>query len=120
VVAVADERTTSIVVSATRDMMEQIEDVIDRLDGNPKGRKSVHVYRLEHTDPAEALPVFQEIFGKNTTQNSRNTAAQSSALTSRSSSQNSSQTSSTSSGNRTGMGQNNRLGNSGGSGLSFP
>lgn len=118
VVAVADERTTSIVVSATRDMMEQIEDVIDRLDGNPKGKKSVHVYRLEHTDPAEALPVFQEIFGKNTTQNSRNTAAQSSALTTRSSSQNNSQTGTTSSGNRTGMGQNNRTG--GGNGLSFP
>src|ERR1051325_3533124 len=83
VVAVADERTASVVISATRDMMEQIEDVIARLDGNPKGKKSVHVYRLEHTDPAEALPVFQEIFGKNTTQNSRNTAAQSSALTTR-------------------------------------
>lgn len=119
VVAVADERTTSVVVSATRDMMEQIEDVIDRLDGNAKGKKSVHVYRLEHTDPAEALPVFQEIFGKNTTQNSRNTAAQSSPLTTRSS-QNNTQTGSTTSGNRTGMGQSNRGGGGGGTGLSFP
>lgn len=120
VVAVADERTASVVVSASRDLMEQIEDVVDRLDGNPKGRKSVHVYRLEHTDPAEALPVFQEIFGKNTTQNSRNTASQNSALLNRSGTQNNSQTSSSMSGNRTsGLGQGNRTGG-GGSGLSFP
>jgi general secretion pathway protein D len=122
VVAVADERTASVVVSATRDLMEQIEDVIDRLDGNSKGRKSVHIYRLEHTDPAEALPVFTEMFGKNTTQNSRNAAAQSSALSTRGSSQNNPQTgSATSTGNRTGMGQNNRIGTGGGgTGLSFP
>jgi general secretion pathway protein D len=121
VVAVADERTASVVVSATRDLMEQIEDVVDRLDGNPKGKKSVHVYRLEHTDPAEALPVFTEIFGKNTTQNSRNTAAQSSALTTRGSTQNNPQTSGTMTGNRSGVGQNNRVGGGGaGNSLSFP
>jgi general secretion pathway protein D len=120
VVAVADERTASVVVSATRDLMEQIEDVIDRLDGNSKGRKSVHVYRLEHTDPAEALPVFTEIFGKNTTQNSRNTAAQTSPLLSRSSSQSNPQTSSTMTGSRSGIGQGNRTGGGGGSGPSFP
>jgi general secretion pathway protein D len=120
VVAVADERTASVVVSATRDLMEQIEDVVDRLDGNSKGRKSVHVYRLENTDPAEALPVFQEIFGKNTTQNSRNPAAQSSPLQSRSSSQSNPQTSGTSSTtSRTGMGQTGGRG-TGGSGISFP
>jgi general secretion pathway protein D len=120
VVAVADERTASVVVSATRDLMEQIEDVIERLDGNAKGKKSVHIYHLEHTDPAEALPVFTEIFGKNTTQNSRNSAAQS-ALTSRSSTQNNSQTGSMSSGNRTGTGQTGRTGGGGGgTGLTFP
>jgi general secretion pathway protein D len=121
VVAVADERTASVVVSATRDLMEQIEDVVDRLDGNAKGRKSVHVYHLENTDPAEALPVFTEIFGKSTTQSSRNSAAQSSALMTRGSSQNNSQTSSSMSTSRTGSGQgSSRIGGGGGSGLSFP
>jgi Type II secretory pathway, component PulD len=120
VVAVADERTASVVVSATRDLMEQIEEVLDRLDGNAKGKKSVHVYHLEHTDPAEALPIFTEIFGQNTTQNSRNSAAQSSALSARSNSQNNQQTSSTMNGSRTGIGQNNRTGGGGGTGLSFP
>jgi general secretion pathway protein D len=120
VVAVADERTASIIVSATRDLMEQIESVINDVDGNPKGKKHVYVYHLEHTDPAEALPVFTEIFGKNTSQNSRNSAAQSSALQNRISTQGNSQTGSTSSGNRTGMGQTSRTGGGGGSGLSFP
>lgn len=121
VVAVADERTASIVVSATRDLMEQIEDVVDRLDGDQKGKKSVHVFAIQHADPAEALPVLTEMFGKNTTQNSRNTAAQSSALTTRGSSQNNPQTSSTMSGSRTGIGQGGgRTGGGGGTGLSFP
>jgi general secretion pathway protein D len=121
VVAVADERTASVVVSATRDLMEQIEDVIDRLDGDLKGKKSVHVFAIQHADPAEALPILTEMFGKNTTQNSRNTAAQNSALTTRGSSQNNPQTSSTMSGSRTGIGQNNRSGGGGGgTGLSFP
>jgi general secretion pathway protein D len=121
VVAVADERTASVVVSATRDLMEQIEDVIDRLDGDQKGKKSVHIFPMPHVDPAEALPVLTEMFGKSTTQNSRNTAAQSSALSSRSGSQNSQQTSSTMTGSRTGLGQSSRTGGGGGgTGLSFP
>jgi general secretion pathway protein D len=120
VVAVADERTASVIVSATRDLMEQIEDVVDRIDGDPKGKKKVYVFHLEHTDPAEALPVFTEMFGS-TSQNSRNSAAQSSALSTRSSSQNNPQTSSsTMGGSRTGTGQSSRTGGTGGSGLSFP
>jgi general secretion pathway protein D len=121
VVAVADERTASVVVSATRDLMEQIEDVVDRLDGDQKGKKSVHVFAIQHADPAEALPVLTEMFGKNTTQNSRNNQSQNSALQTRGSSQNNPQTSSsTMSGSRTGLGQGGRTGGGGGTGLSFP
>jgi general secretion pathway protein D len=120
VVAVADERTASVVVSATRDLMEQIEDVIDRLDGDAKGKKKVYVFSVPHADPAEALPILTEMFGS-TTQSSRNSAAQSSALSSRSASQSNPQTSSSStmSGSRTGFGQTSRTGG-GGTGLSFP
>jgi hypothetical protein len=100
--------------------MEQIEDVIDRLDGDAKGKKSVHIYPIPYADPAEALPVLTEMFGKSATQSSRSTAAQSSALSTRSSSQNNPQTSSTMSGSRTGLGQSSRTGGGGGSGLSFP
>jgi len=89
VITVADQRTASIIVSATRDLMEQIEGVVTELDANPKGRTTVKVYRLENADPQEALPVLQDIFQKNnTTQNNRNTANQNSPLLNRSSTQN--------------------------------
>jgi hypothetical protein len=89
VIAVAEERTASVVVSATRDLMEQIADVVTELDTNPKGRRVVKVYRLENADPQEALPVLTDIFSKNTTQNNRNSANQNNnALLSRSATQN--------------------------------
>jgi general secretion pathway protein D len=88
VIAVADQRTASVIVSASRDLMEQISDVITTLDENKKGRQTVKVFRLENADPQEALPVLQEIFQKNTTQNNRNSSSQNSPLLNRSSTQN--------------------------------
>ena len=89
VIAVADQRTASVIVSATRDLMEQIEGVVGDLDANPKGRTTVKVYRLENADPQEALPVLQDIFQKNSTaQNTRGNANQNSPLLNRSSTQN--------------------------------
>jgi len=113
VIAVADERTASIIVSATRDLMEQIADVVTELDTNPKGRRVVQVFRLENADPQEALPVLNDIFSKNTTQNNRNSANQNSPLLNRSTTQNNQNTS----GSRTtSMTPNSR----GGSAPSFP
>ena len=121
VVAYADQRTASVVVSANRDLMDQIEDVVHELDGNRRGQKTVRILDTGATDPAEILPVLTELFNKNNQSSSRqNTAASSSALSTRSSSQNNSQTSSgSSSSSRTGMGQTSR-GGGGGTGLSFP
>ena len=89
VIAVADQRTASVVVSASRDLMDQIEEVITGLDGDPKGRQIVRVYHLENADPQETLPVLQDIFQKNTTQQSRNSGNQNNnALLNRSNTQN--------------------------------
>ena len=90
VLAVADQRTASVVVSANRDLMDQIAEMITELDGNPKGRTTVKVYQFQNADPREALPVLQDMFNKNNTQNNRNnnTASQNSPLQSRGSTQN--------------------------------
>ena len=72
VIAVPDQRTASVVVSAGRDLMDQIAEMIQELDTNPKGRTTVKVYQFQNADPREALPVLQDMFNKNTTQNSRN------------------------------------------------
>ena len=88
----ADERTASVVVSATRDLMEQIGDVVTELDANPKGKRMVHVIHLNNADAQEVLPVLNDIFAQQN-QNNRNTANQNSALVNRSASQNSQNTS---------------------------
>lgn len=120
VVAYADQRTASVVVSASRDLMDQIEDVIHELDGNPRGQKHVMVVDTGPTDAAEILPVLTELFNKNNQSSSRqSTAASSSALSTRSSSQSTSQTSTGTGSSRTGgtgLGQTSRIGGGGGGG----
>jgi type II secretory pathway component GspD/PulD (secretin) len=89
VVAVADQRTASVIVSSSKDLMDQIAEVITSLDENPKGRQTVRVFRLENADPQEALPVLQDIFQRNTSQNNRNgNNSQNSPLLNRSTTQN--------------------------------
>jgi general secretion pathway protein D len=70
VVAVPDQRTTAIIVSANRDLMEQIQDVVTELDQNPRGKTMVKVIKLQNADPQEISPVLQDLFASST-QNSR-------------------------------------------------
>jgi type II secretory pathway component GspD/PulD (secretin) len=106
-IAVADQRTASVVVSASHDLMDQIAEMIQELDGNPKGRATVRVYQFQNADPQAALPILEEMFNKNGTQNNsrNNTANQNSALMNRNSTQNNQNSSSrgmTTSGSRGG------------------
>ncbi len=88
VVAVADQRTAAVIVTATKDLMDQIEGVVEDLDSSPKGKQTVRIYQLQNADPQEALPVLQDMFSKNNSQNSRNSSSQNSALLNRSTTQN--------------------------------
>src|SRR5205823_6141016 len=100
VIAVADQRTSSVVVSAAKELMEQIEGVITELDTNPKGKQTVRMYQFQNADPQEALQVLQDIFQKNGTPNNRNAASQNDPLVNRSTTQNQQNNS----GNRSGVG----------------
>jgi type II secretory pathway component GspD/PulD (secretin) len=85
VLAVADPRTSSIIVSASKDLMEQITPMIAELDSNASKKQKVYVYHLKNTDPTEVQTVLQSLFE---TQNSRNgrttqTSQQANALTQR-------------------------------------
>jgi general secretion pathway protein D len=88
VIAVAEPRTGSVVVSAAKELMEQIAGVISDLDADPRGKQVVSFFKLENTDPQEAQQVLQEMFNKNNTQNNRNPQNQNSALLNRSTTQN--------------------------------
>jgi type II secretory pathway component GspD/PulD (secretin) len=89
VVAVADPRTSSVVVTSSRDLMAQIEGVIEDLDSDAANQQGIAIFHMQNAQPQEALQVFQDIFNKNNQQNNRNnTANQTSPLTGRSTAQN--------------------------------
>lgn len=84
VLAVADARTSSVVVTAASDLMTQIEGVVQELDANPARKQNVRVFQLQNADPSEAMQVLQDIFQKSGTYNNRNNQNQNSALQNRS------------------------------------
>jgi len=102
VIAVPDQRTAAIVVTSTKDLMDQIEAVVMELDADKLNVKTVAVIPLEHAEPQDAIQVLQDIFQKTGTQNNRNLQnQQNNALYSRSTQQNQQYNNS----QRTGMGQ---------------
>jgi hypothetical protein len=107
VVAVPDQRSSSVAVTATKDLMEQVEAVVMELDANTANLKSVAVFKLENAEPQDALQVLQDIFQKNGTPNSNSrNQNQNNALQNRSTTQNQQYNNTTSS--RSGVGQGGR------------
>jgi type II secretory pathway component GspD/PulD (secretin) len=75
VVAVADNRTSSVIVSAASDLMPQIAEMIAQLDEDASKKQNVYVIPLENAEVTDVLPVLQDMFNKNTT--TRNNASRS-------------------------------------------
>ncbi len=73
VLAVPDPRTSSVVVTASKDLIDQIAAVVTELDSNPARKQTVRVFTLQNASPEEARQVLQDMFEKNTTANNRNT-----------------------------------------------
>jgi len=85
VMAVADQRTSSLIVSAGVEMMPQIAEMIAQLDASPARRQRVFVYSLENADPQETAQTMQSLFQRTaTTSNNRNNLNTTSPLTTRS------------------------------------
>ncbi len=70
--AVPDLRTRSVVVSAARELMDQIAGVIEQLDSDPARKQRVYTFSVENTDPAAVEEILRGLFE---TQNTRNRAA---------------------------------------------
>jgi hypothetical protein len=71
VVAVADARTSSVVVTATKDLMEQITEMVEQLD-HPGKTQKMEVIRINNADPNEVLTVLQDTVGASTSRSTRN------------------------------------------------
>ena len=108
VITMPDQRTSSIIVSAARDLMPQISQMVMQLDSNPARKQQVYVYDLENADPQQVQDVLKSLFENTQNANRRtsSSSSQSSALTTRStqSQNNSTRTGSTIGGSGTGGG----------------
>ncbi|MGV3772918.1 MAG: secretin N-terminal domain-containing protein [Verrucomicrobiales bacterium] len=82
VLAVADPRTSSIIVSAASELMPQIEMMVAQLDSSPAKKQKVFVYSLENADVLQVEGVLRDMFERTSTQN-RNNLNNTSALESR-------------------------------------
>lgn len=84
VVAVADPRTISVIVSASRETLSDIEEIITQLDASSSRKQKVFVYTLENGDVKQVETILKNLFQSS---NSRNYSSQQvDALSNRSSS----------------------------------
>lgn len=104
IVAVPDQRTGSVIVTAAKELMDQIEGVVLELDADPANQNAVAVMRLENADPQQAMQVLQDLFNKSgtTTSNNRNQQNQNNVLNTRAQQQQNQQ-------NTIGVGSGNRM-----------
>ncbi|MCX8109019.1 MAG: hypothetical protein N3G20_09470 [Verrucomicrobiae bacterium] len=62
VVAVPDQRTRSVVVSAARNLMDQIAAMIADLDSDPARKQKVFVFDVQNSDPEQVQEILQNLF----------------------------------------------------------
>ena len=72
VLAVAEPRTSSLMVSAPGAYMPQIARLIERADAGPARKEKVKVYELQNADPQNVSQILQDLFNRNTTMRNSN------------------------------------------------
>ena len=117
-----DQRTASIIVTASHEAMRQIEQMIQQLDGNPAKKQKVFVYSLENADTQEVESVLKNLFeSQNSSRSGRSsTTTQTSPLSTRQNSQSQNSSSSSARGGSGSSGIGGRSSGGGTGGGSFP
>jgi type II secretory pathway component GspD/PulD (secretin) len=81
VVAVADQRTSSVIVTASKDLMQEIAGMMEQLDVPSDRDQRVYVFQMKNGDPQQALTVLQNMFQSSSTSRSgTSSSSQNSAL----------------------------------------
>jgi general secretion pathway protein D len=83
VVAVADPRTASVVVSAPEDLIAQVEAVVRQLDRNPARKEHVAVFQFKNASAQQAVKVLQDLFQKSSASSTRTPSSQTDPLETR-------------------------------------
>jgi general secretion pathway protein D len=114
--AVADARIQAVIVTAPKDLMDQIGSMMKDLDVPSTRDQKVYVFQMKNGDPQQAAQVLQTMFQSSTTSRSGTSSSQNSALQQRVINN---ATTTTSSGSSSGFGGNSGGARGGGGGLQF-
>ena len=69
IVAVADEQSNSLIVSAAEDLIPQITDVVEKLDTNIEDVTETRIFRLQHADATELAETLTKLYPDTSSQN---------------------------------------------------
>ena len=69
VIAVADETTNSVVVSAPDEFMSAIDDLVTKLDNNTTEVTETQIFKLQHADATEVAASLTALYSDQTTAN---------------------------------------------------
>jgi type II secretory pathway component GspD/PulD (secretin) len=83
VTAVADARIQAVIVTAPKDLMEQIGEMIKELDVASDRDQDVYVVQLKNADPQQALQVLQNLFPTSSSSRNNSSSSQNSPLQTR-------------------------------------
>lgn len=72
VVAVADDRSNSVVLSAPPDLMSTIEDMLKEIDRQVSDETELRVFRLSNADPSELADQLAQLFPDESNSNNNN------------------------------------------------
>lgn len=108
VVAVPDLRTSSIVVSASHELMDQIASMVDRLDADPARKQKVFVYSVENSDPQAVEDILRGLFENQNSSRNRSTTRNNNRQTGNQLNNRATQTQNQGNRNNTGLGANTR------------
>jgi general secretion pathway protein D len=81
--AVADGRTQSVIVMASKDLMPEIQGMIEQLDVPSVRDQNVYTVNLKNGDPNEVLSVLQSMFPQNSNARNANTTQNNDAMQTR-------------------------------------
>ncbi len=66
IIASADDRTNTVVVSGPPDVLEVVAGVIKKLDSNPTAEQAVFIYHVKNAKATDLEPVLNNLFGTGT------------------------------------------------------
>ncbi len=78
--AVADSRIQAVIVTAPKDLMEEIANMMKELDVPSTRDQDVYVFQMKNGDPQQAVQVLQNMFQSSTSSRSSTSSSQNSAL----------------------------------------